>query len=278
MNTKIQTLSILRDFHKITGARISLHDLDYNEIAGYPKELSAFCSSVQCSKAARSLCVEADKRAFETVQKTEEACTYTCHCGLIETVAPIYHYGVLSGYFMMGQVCSDDDSAVENVKKLSKRFFSSSSRHDEICEQIPRLDDGILSSYINILKILAEYMTHTNCFAPKRKDLAAAAKQYIHKNFSDDISINSMCEVFECSRTTLMNSFKKRYGSTLGEYINKYRLSQAEAQLRTTKKSVKLIASECGFSDQNYFSKAFLKEYSLVPSEYRKQFYKAAES
>ena len=43
METKIQTIEILKDYHKITGARVSLHDLDFNEIAGYPESPSYFC-------------------------------------------------------------------------------------------------------------------------------------------------------------------------------------------------------------------------------------------
>ena len=55
METKIQTIEILKDYHKITGARVSLHDLDFNEIAGYPESPSYFCGKIQQNKTAKQL-------------------------------------------------------------------------------------------------------------------------------------------------------------------------------------------------------------------------------
>lgn len=52
MEIKIQTIEILKDYHKITGARVSLHDLYFKEIAAYPERPSFFCGKIQQSKTA----------------------------------------------------------------------------------------------------------------------------------------------------------------------------------------------------------------------------------
>ena len=46
-------------------------------------------------------------------------------------------------------------------------------------------------------------------------------------------------------------------------------LATAE-HLKNGRLSIKEIAAECGFAEQNYFSKAFSKKYGCSPSEFRK--------
>ena len=112
-------------------------------------------------------------------------------------------------------------------------------------------------------------MTQTNRLTAKERDLANGIKGYIHKFYQKKLSVKLLCETFGCSRTTLMNTFKEKYGVTLGDYITQYRLEKAEKMLLDSKKSIKSIAFENGFADQNYFTKVFMKKHSMTPSEYR---------
>ncbi len=269
MGTRLQTLNILKDFHKITGARISLHDLDFNEIAAYPDNLLPFCQKVQLNSSVREKCLLADSVAFNTVKKTGQPYTYECHCGLVETVAPIYNFGTLTGYFMMGQIANSTDDSFRKITRMSEKYFETHEEFSQYCQLIPKIGTDIMGSYINILEIIAEYMTQTNRLTLKDRDIALGVYEYINKNFSKRITVEMLCDMFGCSRTTLMNSFKTRYNETLGEYLNELRLKNAKKMLDNSTKSIKSIASECGFSDQNYFSKVFRKKYSKTPSDYR---------
>ncbi len=271
MITKLQTVDILKDFHRITGARVSLHDLDFNEIASFPSNLSEFCYKIQQDESAKQKCYLVDKSAFEMVRKSGTVYTYKCHCGLIETVAPIYNYGILTGYFMMGQICDDQVSGIENIKHLSKDYFRTQKELEIACQKIPVIKSDIMESYINVLEIIAEYMTSTNRMTGKDCDLALSTQNYICRFYHKKLSVNLLCEIFGCSRTTLMNTFRERFGITLGHYMTQYRLEKAEKMLVIGEKSIKSVAAECGFSDQNYFTKVFRQNYGLTPSEYRKK-------
>ena len=270
MDTKLNTIEILKDFHKVTGARISLHDLDYNEIASYPESLSDFCRKVQRTPQSKSRCIDADLRAFETVRKTGEAYSYKCHCGLIEIVAPIYNYGILSGYVIMGQITDSKSTSEDNILQKSEMYFENREQLNKAVKEIPVVRKDELDSYVNILQLIAEYMTQTNRMAPRSKDLASGTRKYISNNFDKKLTVEYMCDIFGCSRTTLMNTFKERYGVTIGEYINSCRLEKAEQMLLKTNESIKNIAAECGFSDQNYFSKVFIRRFSCTPTQFRK--------
>lgn len=270
MDNNLQTMSLLKDFYNLTGARISIHDTDFSEIAAYPESLSPFCEQVQKNREVKKMCEAADRKAFSTVRESGEKYSYKCHCGLIETVAPIYHYGVLSGYFMMGQISDSRVDSVREIARLSSAFFDSRETLWNYVRLIPEVDTKTLQSGINIMHIISEYLSETHRVAPKSQELATGILHYIHRNYQKDLSVERLCEVFECSRTTLMNTFKKKYGVTLGRYINNYRLEQAEELLLKSDKSIKEITALCGFSEQNYFSKVFLKKYGVAPTQYRK--------
>ncbi len=270
METKLNTIEILKDFHRITGARISLHDLEFNEIASYPKNLSVFCQKIQQTPQNRKRCIEADLKAFEKVRKTGEAYSYKCHCGLIEIVAPIYNYGMLSGYVIMGQITDNRRSSEEGIINKSESFFENRADLDVAVENIPVIKQDQLDSYVNILQLIAEYMTQTNRVAPRSEDLATGIRKYIGNNLNKKLTIELMCETFGCSRTTLMNTFREKYSLTIGEYINNCRLEKAEKMLVNTNISIKNISAECGFSDQNYFSKVFIRSFAMTPTQFRK--------
>ncbi len=269
MRTKPQINDILKDFHRITGARVSLHDLDYNEIAAYPEKLTPFCQAVQKNSQVRSRCYAADAAAFKKASETGEKYTYKCHCGLIETVAPIYSYGVLTGYFMMGQITDNLPDSIPQIKKRSKDLFESQTDLENHAASIPVLKAEMLDSYVNILEVLAEYMTETNRLTAKDRDLAAATKSYIHRFYQNKISVGLLCDTFNCSRTTLMNRFREKYGMTIVEYLTEYRLKKAAQMLSDGTAHIKSVSVDCGFFDQNYFTKVFQKRFGMVPSEYR---------
>ena len=78
-----------------------------------------------------------------------------------------------------------------------------------------------------------------------------------------------LSEKFGCSSSTAMKHFKAEYGITIADYINDVRLKSAEKMLSDSRIPVKQIAADCGFSDQNYFSRQFSRKYGTSPTEYR---------
>lgn len=93
---------------------------------------------------------------------------------------------------------------------------------------------------------------------------------YIFHHYTDpDISVLSLCEKFYISESQLRRNILKSTGITTNEYINYLRLTRAKRELVCTKKSIKQIAYECGFSSAYYFSRCFHQHESVSPKEYR---------
>lgn len=266
-----EVTKLLKDFYNITGARVSLHSADFKEIAAYPKNALSYCFAVQRDENVYNRCLKVDCEAFLIVKKTGKAYRYKCHMGLVEIIAPIYHYGIISGYVMMGQITDADSRSLNTIKKCAEKLTINRDASLTSIKSIPKISDDKIESYLNILKVLANYLTASNAVRPSKDDLASSVKQYLEFNYNSNITIDKLCQHFNCSRATLMNNFKLKYGITVFNYINDYRLSIAAKQLIRTQSAIKEIAINAGYSDQNYFSKVFIKRYGLTPSEYRKQ-------
>ena len=267
---EIEIIPALKEFHRISGFRVSIHDLDYNEIYAYPESCSPFCSRIQQVDAMKQKCTEMDRTAFEQVQQTEKTFVYQCHCGLYEAVAPIYHFGVLSGYLMMGQVRSQNSSSRERMMKSLLHCVDSAGEAKRYVDSIKSIDEALIDSYVTIMQLVAEHLTRTNKVSHCGNRLAVRIKQYINRNYRRPISLSMLAQRFACCNSTLMSCFKAEYHMTIIEYLYQVRMGQAEQLLLYSEKSVKEVAAECGFSDQNYFTRLFTGRYGMSPTAYRK--------
>lgn len=107
---------------------------------------------------------------------------------------------------------------------------------------------------------------------PRRPaDIALVIKNYIDHHYREDISLAKLSEAFFFSREYLNRVFRASYGCAVYEYVQSVRLERAAELLGDPSLSVQAVADNLGYSNANYFSKAFKKRYGLSPSEYREQ-------
>lgn len=261
--------TVLKELHQISGFRISVHDTSFREIAACPEQLSPFCGLVQQNEAARRLCLENDGNVFEMVRKSQKVYIYQCHLGLFEAVAPLYSMGDLIGYLMMGQFLDMFENSREHVYQSALRYTKETGALRGAVGQIPVSTKEMILSCIAIMDICAKYITLSNRLVLPRKDLAKEIKRYIYRNYDRKLTIDRISEHFFCSRSTLINAFRKNGCGTINEYCNAVKMEKAAEMLRGSAKSIKEIAGRCGFEDQNYFSKLFRKFYRMSPTDYR---------
>ena len=271
MADQIEINSILKDFYEISGIRISIHDTEFNEIYAYPRNISRYCSFIQQYENVRNECLFQDRKGFEIAQQTDKVYVYKCKMGLYEAVVPLYSFGVCSGYLMMGQVCDRDKFSIDNIYRNTLDIVKDQSDAKAICDDIPCIDREKINSYINIMKLLAEYLTGTNRAFSSNNELSKLIKEYINRNYSSKITLEVLSKKFGYCNATLMKTFKSKYNTTIMDYLNKVRIEKAAELVKTSPYSFAQISSKCGFYDQNYFSKTFKKYYKMSPSEYKKR-------
>lgn len=96
----------------------------------------------------------------------------------------------------------------------------------------------------------------------KAADMAAA-------NCSKPITVDDMIAVTELSPSQFRKLFRQHYDCSPAEYLRKSRIDKACDYMRSTNMNISQIASAVGYSDIYAFSKAFKKNCSVNPTQYR---------
>ncbi len=94
--------------------------------------------------------------------------------------------------------------------------------------------------------------------------------QYIQNNYTH-VTLASLAELFNYNKAYLSRLIVRIMGRPLSMIVNELRLQKAADYLVETNLDMQRIAEQCGFDNQNYFGKAFKKQYGVTPSAYRKQ-------
>lgn len=95
-------------------------------------------------------------------------------------------------------------------------------------------------------------------------------KAFIEENYMQEISLLQLADIVSMNPSYLSSIFKKETGMAYSEYLIQCRLQQASKLLVETNLSISEVARQSGYQDARYFSKQFLKQIGLKPSEYRK--------
>lgn len=100
--------------------------------------------------------------------------------------------------------------------------------------------------------------------------LTEQAKAYIEEHYKEnDLSAETLCRYLNVSAAYFSTIFKKEVGLSFVAYLTKIRLEHAVELLRTTEDKTYVIANEVGYTEPNYFSYVFKKQYGISPSKYR---------
>ena len=106
-------------------------------------------------------------------------------------------------------------------------------------------------------------------------DVVKQAKQYIELNYAKDIDLDEVSKYLQISPYYFSKLFKKKTGKNFIEYLTQIRMEHAKILLSSSSMSMKEICMEVGYSDANYFSRAFKKNVGLSPTEYKEERYGA---
>lgn len=97
--------------------------------------------------------------------------------------------------------------------------------------------------------------------------------RYIKDNAGSNLTLPSLCEHFHINRTTLSDIVKSVTGMPPMAYVLEERLTQVLPDLLFTKVPISVLSERYGFSDMNYFIRAFKRKYGKPPLQYRNDGY-----
>ncbi|MFY7826743.1 MAG: hybrid sensor histidine kinase/response regulator transcription factor [Flectobacillus sp.] len=96
--------------------------------------------------------------------------------------------------------------------------------------------------------------------------------KYVEENLEDpNLTVEELSKVMFVSRGTLYNRILTLTGETPVEYVRSVKLRKAIALLQTNEMKISQVAYAVGFSNPNYFARAFKAKYNISPTEYLAQ-------
>ena len=127
-----------------------------------------------------------------------------------------------------------------------------------------------LTYFIKLLKLFLSYKNTCSC--EKISDVSPIIKEsldYVHKNYSKQITIDDICDKFKINKCYFCYMFKKETGQTFINYLNNYKIEKSKNLLENTNMTLLDISLEVGFNNPSYYSTIFKKYTNMTPLEYR---------
>jgi two-component system response regulator YesN len=100
--------------------------------------------------------------------------------------------------------------------------------------------------------------------------IVAKAVDYVRDNFADSgLTVDTVCKNLGVSTAYFSTIFKRETGKTFINFLTEYRMEIALELLMTADEKTYVIAEKTGYSDPNYFSYVFKKQFGMSPSKYK---------
>lgn len=106
----------------------------------------------------------------------------------------------------------------------------------------------------------------------KANSIIEKADRFIEANYSQDISLEAVAREVNLSPYYFSRFYKEMTGQNFIDKLANIRIEKAKELLLDPELSIKDISMKVGFTDPNYFSKAFKKITGVTASDYRKLF------
>lgn len=176
----------------------------------------------------------------------------------------------------------EEKENLNRIKSFLHRFLIFLNRRlmEYYNEQHPYLEMQKLEAEIELInnlkglkiyfeKILEDLIDELCDNAKEEKvEIIETVKDYINENYSEDINLDDIADYISFSKYYLSKLFKEVEGINYKDYLIKVRMEEAKKRLKNGDK-IKVVASEVGYSDRNYFSRAFKKYTGISPGKFK---------
>jgi len=157
------------------------------------------------------------------------------------------------------QLPASDPKAYDN-----KATFTS---YVQRCADMPMCEKVMIEGFIGVL--FSRFLQQATARPWTDDTRVTKVLKYINQNLYDDIDIDDLAEVACITKPYLIRVFKRSFGTSPLQYINKKKIEKAQLLLITEDITVKELAYTLGYNDHSYFNRLFKKLCGQTPQEYR---------
>ncbi|SDW76709.1 response regulator [Paenibacillus sp. CF384] len=159
--------------------------------------------------------------------------------------------------------------------ELMKRAYSKADKQqvEEISVYLNQIFKvNSLADLFNLILTLVERLVPSQgdgSNAEPSSKFITTIKKLIEKDYSQDLSLESIAEHVHLTPSYLSFLFKKETGRSLVRYITHVRMEKAVELLTNTNMKIIDISESLGFSNSSYFIQIFRNHHGVSPAKYR---------
>jgi len=145
-------------------------------------------------------------------------------------------------------------------------FISENVDNHSVDEQIAEADS--VESLHNIFKdsVITQYC---NDIIGESNFITKNIIKYIRNNYMHPVQVGTIAKALGFSENHISRIFNKTMGTSIPEYLNKFRIEKAKELIRTTNYKLYCISEMVGFNSVAYFNTIFKNLEQCTPNEYR---------
>ena len=153
----------------------------------------------------------------------------------------------------------NDPSAISNFENLMEEY----SKKEEYYKIAVKGYVAALASNIARSRTEEESAAKTS----DKLTSVKAAVEYMYRHFSENITIEDICNEIGLSKYYLCHIFKEAMGVSILNHLNYIRCRKARTMMKSGKYNVSESAYECGFHNLSYFSKTYKEIIGNLPAK-----------
>lgn len=166
--------------------------------------------------------------------------------------------------YVMGLI-SELYQFTKNTQLDADQVFQSS---EDILQTVQKMEKDELEVWLSEICLRMQTM-----LKEKRKNttktFVTKAQDYVNQNYSDiDLNVDKICAYLGVSSAYFSTVFKKETGKSFTNFLTDIRMKNAVTLLDRDEKTY-VVAEKVGYSDPNYFSYVFKKQFGISPSKYK---------
>ena len=129
-------------------------------------------------------------------------------------------------------------------------------------------DNGNRGHFEKLIHDFADYLCQLR--SNVSRSVLSDIENYVKEHYSQNISLKELSQKFFINSAYLGQIFKKQYGVSFREYLNKFRIEKAAEMLLKTDDKIYAIAEQVGYHDPDYFINKFIAVKGCTPTSYRR--------
>lgn len=225
--------------------------------------VSNFCTLVQNKYFSLGTCQQLDREMQTFSRKCGKSCSFQCHAGLTEIIAPVKVLDEIAGFVELGQFRTSDEipSFIKDDEEI-KRYYL----------ELPCFTQQETESLKDMLNTLIEYIVSRELISFSENLRYRRLVCYINRNLTGNLSLGAAAKHLNISQSGLEHFLREQYDTSFKRMVIQRRLKKAEELWKNDPDLlVGEVANAVGINDPHYFSRLYRKERGITPGEFRKR-------